>query len=260
MTKKTLAATVLALSFLFSTATNAAWETGVAAEYYTWTEYPSDTTGTPKESGPRFAIHLNWTADRDEGSLLGYRGKVYFGRVNYDTFTQMTNTPVTTDTRYAGMAHEGQLIFRTDALGHKLDYIGGMGWDYWRRNIGSSAQVEDYSVLYLRGGLNLDQPARQPGFHGGGGLKLPVWITEDAHLKDQGYYTNPTLMPEINISLYGELGYRFNRRFDISGYYDSWRFRQSGAVVVRDASGAWGIWQPRSSMHALGLRALFSFY
>lgn len=257
MTKRIFAATFIA-SAIFSTSVNAAWDTGVSLEHYSWKEDITDPAQTLKESGPRYAIHLNWTKNGDQGFLFGYRGKIYFGRVDYDTFTQLTNTPVKTNTQYSGTAHEGQLIYRSDAGNYKLDYVGGLGWDYWRRTVDSD-QIEDYSILYLRGGLNLDQPGRRAGFHGGGGLKYPFWTAEDAHLKSQGYYSNPIITPGKNISLYAELGYRINNHFDVIGYYDSWRFNKSNIVTSTDNMGTWSIWQPKSSMDALGLRAMYSF-
>lgn len=257
MAKRILAAALIA-STIFPTSANATWDTGVSLEYYSWKEEIPESAHTPKESGPRYAIHLNWTENGDKGFLFAYRGKIYFGQVNYDTFTQLTNTPMNTNSQYSGTAHEGQFYYRSDAGNYKLDYVGSLGWDYWRRTI-DYYLIEDYSILYLRGGLNLDQSGGRTGFHGGGGLKYPFWTAEDSHLKSQGFYSNPIITPGKNISLYAEFGYRINSHFDVIGYYDSWRFKKSNIVTTTDATGTWNIWQPKSSMDALGLRAMYLF-
>jgi hypothetical protein len=257
MAKRIIAATIIA-SAISSTSAHASWDTGVSLEYYSWKEEIPESANTPKESGPRYAVHLNWTKDGDAGLLFGYRGKIYFGQVNYDTFTQQTNTPVSTNSQYSGTAHEGQFYYRSDAGNYKMDYVGSIGADFWRRTIDSSL-IEDYSILYLRGGLNLDQPGRRIGFHGGGGLKYPFWTAEDSHLDSYGYYSNPIITPGKDISLYAELGYRINDHFDVIGYYDSWRFKKSNIVTTTNAMGTWNIWQPKSSMDALGLMAMYLF-
>lgn len=260
MTKQIFAATFF-VAAIFSAAANAAWEIGAGVEGYHWQEYTTSTIRTPlmpTESGPRFAMHVNWTGVGDLGLLLAYRGKLYFGKVHYDTYNQLTDIPVSTTTQYSGVAHEGQLLYRSNAGRYKLDYVGGVGWDNWRRAIGYS-QLEDYSILYLRGGVNLDQPRRGKGWHGGGGLKYPFLTWENAHLTNQGYYSNPILTPGNDISFYANLGYRINSNFDVAGYYDSWRFKQSDIQATADAGGPWQVWQPKSSMDLLGVRLMYSF-
>ena len=133
--------------------------------------------------------------------------------------------------------------------------------DSWQRSIDNNghSQIEDFFIIYLRGGLNLERPAHVTGLHGGGGLKYPIYTWEDAHLDNQGYDSNPTLSPGKDISLYAELGYRISMRWDIVGYYDSWRFKQSNTVFASRGGMMYGIYQPKSSMDAYGLRVMYSF-
>ena len=245
----------------FSTAAKAEWSVGGGLENYRWAETIADAPLTPKETGLRLAANLKWTQDGDRGLLFGYRGKLYFGRVHYDTYTQQTYTPISTHTVYVGATHEGQLLYRTDAGNYKLDYVGGLGYDNWQRSIENNGfyQIESYSIFFLRGGINLDQLMHNPGFHGGGGLKYPFWTAENAHLNEQGYYSNPIITPGKDFSLYAELGYRISERWDVIGYYDSWRFKRSNTVSSDDSTGTWLIWQPKSSMDTFGLRAMYSF-
>lgn len=253
---------ILLVSATFSTGANAEWGIGGGLENYRWAEETDATSPlTPKETGLRLAANLEWTQDGDHGPLFGYRGKLYLGQVHYDTYTQQTYTPVSTNTVYLGATHEGQLLYRTDAGGIKLDYVGGLGYDSWQRSIENSGyyQTESYTIFFLRGGINFDQPMHHTGFHGGGGLKYPFWTAENAHLNEQGYYSNPTITPGKAFSFYAELGYRINERWDVTGYYDSWRFKTSDKVITANSAGTWLIWQPKSSMDTFGLRAMYSF-
>ena len=239
----------------------AALSIGVALEDYRWQETIAGSPLSPTETGLRHALNIQWSEDGSHGLLFGYRGKFYAGRVHYDTFILQTNVPVSTTTKYSGAAQEMQLAYRTDAASYKLDYVGSVGLDSWQRSIDNNgySQIEDFLIIFLRGGINLGRPAGETGVHGGGGVKYPVFTWEDAHLKSQGYTSNPILTPGKKLSLYAEFGYRINNRWDVVGYYDSWRFKRSNTVFSTRDGMLYGIYQPESSMDAYGLRAMFSF-
>lgn len=262
MLRNSLPVQLLVLA-MFSTAANAELSIGGSIENYRWAETIANAPLTPKETGLRLAANLKWTKDGDHGLLFGYRGKLYFGQVHFDTYTQLTYKPVSTNTVYVGTAHEGQLLYRTDAGQYKLDYVGGLGYDSWLRSINNHGfyQNEEYRILFLRGGINIGQSTYNTGFHGGGGLKYPFWTEEDAYLKKLGYYSNPIITPGKDYSFYADLGYRISERWDMVGYYDSWRFKKSNTVYSASPGGAGGvpIWQPESSMDTFGLRAMHSF-
>jgi hypothetical protein len=243
-------------------AAQAAWDVGGGLEDYRWTEYPEGFNGTPKETGMRSALFVNWTQEGDQGALFAWRAKLYGGTVNYDTFLISNGTPVSTKTDYGGAASEGQMLYRANLGAYKLDYLGGLGLDFWRRSIRNTGfnQIEDYAILFMRAGLRLAKSKREAGFHGECGFKYPVSTWEDAHLESMGYTSNPSLSPKGEVSGYAELGYRINARFDVLGYYDSWRFGRSADVMATDTAGnAWLIHQPKSSMEALGIKLLVSF-
>jgi len=240
----------------------AAWDVGGGLEDFQWTEYPEGFNGNPRETGKRAALFINWTQEGGQGPLFAWRAKLYGGTVNYDTFLVSTGAPVSTKTDYGGAASEGQLFYRGDLGAFKLDYLGGLGLDSWRRSIRNTGfdQIEDYYILFMRAGLRLGGSTREAGFHGEGGLKYPVSTKEDAHLGSIGFTSNPFLYPKGKISGYAELGYRIDARFDVVAYYDSWRFGRSDDVVATDTTGAtWLIHQPKSSMDAKGIKLLVSF-
>lgn len=257
MSTRILAATFLA-STLLPFAALADRESGSGLEQYSWQETLPNAALTPSEYGSRYALHLNWSEDADSGLLYAYRAKLYTGRVQYDTYTQFGYLPVSSQSDYNGMTHEGQLISRRSMGNYRLDYVGGLGWDRWQRTTNLN-QVEDYSIWFLRTGVSLDQPMQGKGFHGSGGLKLPFRTSEDAHPDSAGYGTNPQLEPGKSVSLYAELAYRPGKYWDIVGYYDSWRFKQSDDVTATSGSTLYGIAQPQSSMNTFGLKAMYAF-
>lgn len=257
MSTRILAAISLASS-LFSSAAVADWQGGAGLEHYTWQESMFNPPLTVKETGSRYALHLNWEENADSGLLYAYMAKFYAGVAQYDTYTQFSYTPVSVHTDYTGMINEGQLISRGTMGAYRLDYVGGLGLDSWRRAINMN-QIEDYSIWFLRTGVSLDQPMRGAGFHGSGGLKLPIRAIEDAHLDSAGYDSNPQLSLGKGISVYGELAYRTSNYWDFVGYFDSWRFSQSEPVTTTSGGALYSIMQPQSRMNTLGLKALYSF-
>jgi hypothetical protein len=262
-----IARILLAFSILAATASvQAAWDVGAGLEDYRWVEYPEDYNGTPKETGMRSALFVNWTQESDQGLLFAWRAKLYGGTVNYDTFLNAApHTPVSTQTDYSGAASEAQIFFRENLGDYKLDYLGGLGLDIWRRGIRNNGgkQIEDYSIQFARAGLRLGKTRREAGFHGELGVKYPVSTAENAHLDNSGYTSNPKISPKGAVSGYAEFGYRINSRFDVLGYYDSWRFGRSADVRTNkpsDPPGSyWVIHQPKSNMDALGIKLLVSF-
>ncbi len=254
---------LLAISvFTVTFPAQALWEVGGGAEHFQWIEYPAG-YGSPKESGTRYALFGNWTQEGDQGVLLAWRAKVYTGTVNYDTFLIGSGAPVSTKTDYLGAVSEGQMFYRYElgTSAYRLDQLGGLGLDFWRRHIRSGVeQIEDYSILYLRAGLRLTKSRLEAGFHGEWGIKYPIATNENAHLTSMGYTTNPSISPKGDFSGYAEVGYRINAKFDVLGYYDSWRFKRSDDVVTTDSAGAtWLIHQPKSEMDAWGVKLLVSF-
>ena len=230
-------------------------------EGFNWKEEIPGEAIKPRESGMREAFFVDWVQEGDKGVLFAWHAKLYSGRVKYDTSTMNAGTPVSTHTNYSGAFSEVQAFYRAEAGANRLDLLAGAGLDSWERAIENSGfnQIEDYAILYLRLGVGLNAPEHMRGFHGGVGLKYPLSTLENAHLDKLGYYSNPMLHPGRAISGYAEIGYRINRMFDVVGYYDSWRFKQSDAVTVSDAAGLWSVIQPKSSMNVLGVKLNVSF-
>jgi hypothetical protein len=238
------------------------WWISTDAEHFRWEE-----SGSPSvtETGPRYGLSWGYLAERPAGWQFGYRGQFRRGTVDYNGALLFTGQPTTARTQYTGLLNEAQALYRLAP--RSLDLLAGLGFDYWERNI-LPAQYEDYSVVYLRLGLNYD-PRENLGFFAGGGVKLPLYVREDAHLGDLGATSNPYLEPKSELSVYAELGYRFARQWSVIGYYDGYRFGESSAVrvTVADATAcapaaapcSLSFFQPASKVDSYGLRLQYNF-
>lgn len=222
-----------------------------------WFHWDENTSPSVTESGPLFDLGFEYFVPRDTGLMLGYRGKLWFGETDYDGSTLFPpHTPVQATTDYTGFSNELQGRYRQPTRsGRFSDVVLGLGYDTWERKL-SRIQREDYRVLYARMGFeNSSRQTRSWTF--GGGIKYPMWTHEDAHLDEVGFDSNPTLKPEGAISLYGEIGYRFDLRWRLVGYYDGYRFNESEPVQVNDLVMGMGpvtLVQPASTMSVLGLK------
>jgi hypothetical protein len=258
---KTLRGAALAFACLAGCSGSAwaEWSVSGEAESFRWRE---STTPSVTESGPRVGIGGSWRQEKDAGWLLGWRGKVYWGSVDYDGALLFGNARATGTTEYGGMSNELQVIYRPYAGNlDKIDFVGSLGLDAWERRL-SAHQKEEYTVAFARLGLEYNGRAAR-GWFGGGGIKKPIYTREDAHLSEIGFDQNPILRPGKDPSLYGQVGYRFSTRWSLLGYYDSYRFGQSSAATVTANRSFPGITfrlvQPQSRMDLLGLRLQFTF-
>ena len=238
------------------------WWISTDAEHFRWQE-----SGEPSvtETGPRYGLSWGYLAERPAGWQFGYRGQFRRGTVDYNGAFLFSGQPTTARTQYTGLLNEAQALYRLAP--RSLDLLAGLGLDYWERNI-LPGQLENYSVVYLRLGLNYD-PRENLGFFAGGGVKLPLYVREDAHLGDLGATSNPYLEPKGELSVYAEVGYRFARQWSVVGYYDGYRFGESSAVRVTvtdpaacspaSAPCALSFFQPASKVDSYGLRLQYNF-
>ena len=242
---------------LVSAGAHAGWSVSADLESFKWEE-----SGTPSvsEKGARYGFGWGFTQERPVGWQFAYRGQFRRGTVNYTGALLFDPTQaVTARTRYTGLVNEAQGIYRfAHPLG--LELLGGLGYDYWERNI-LPDQREDYSVVFLRLGLNID-PRAPRGWFGGGGLKFPFYVSENAHLDELGFDQNEKLQPKGEVSLYAQAGYRFTPRWSLIGYYDSYRFGESKPVRATSASSPgtqFLLFQPASTVNTLGLKLQYDF-
>lgn len=250
---KTTALALFAAFALASGAARAEWSGDLKAERFRWAE---STQPGVTETGPRFGLGLGWTQDREAGLAAAWRGELYGGSVHYrgaELFPP--NNPISGTTEYTGFLTELQGRYRLPGANATL--LGGLGFDYWNRQL-TDVQKEEWTVIYGRAGGEYGDRSRL-GFFAGGGVKYPVYIAEDAHLDEIGFDQNPTLHPGRAPSLYAEIGYRFSRQWALTGYYDSYRFRKSSEERVTSGGASFVVFQPESKADMFGLRLQLFF-
>jgi hypothetical protein len=251
---------VAALAGLLAAAkpAQAQFAVSAAVEYFSWTENTSPIE--VEETGPMFALGLEWTQRRERGFLGAYRGRFYAGDVDYkgdllfDPGVRVAGT-----SSYRGMSNEGQLRYRMPSeRGYWLDLVGAAGYDLWERKL-SADQQEDYRIAFARLGVEIG-PASEIGVTAGLGIKYPFWTEEDAHMQSLGYDQNPKLEPGPDVSLYGHIGYRFRRNLAVVGYVDGFRFKESDPITVTNSVASDQFVQPQSTMLVLGVKLQYLFF
>ena len=250
--KRLMVAGLAAASLCTSGVASADWSLNGGIENFRWKE---STTPAVKESGLRLTVGLSWRQSKEPGVSAGYDLKAYRGDVDYTGALLFTGTPFSGETRYRGWSHELQAIWR--AAGSALDVVLAGGVDSWERRL-NVGQQEDWLTIYVKLGMAYNAVARQ-GVTGSLGIKYPAWTRENAHLETVGALNNPKLRPGKEPSLYGTLGYRFNPKWDVTAYYDSFRFKQSNSVAVVTPTAAGTAFQPESRMDVFGLKVQHNF-
>jgi hypothetical protein len=255
---KAVLALAAALCMFAASPAHAQFAVSAGIEYFQWTE---DTSPIEvRERGTLFALGLDWTQQKEKGWLFAYRGRAYFGDVDYEgALLNSPGTPVSSTTSYAGMSNEGQVRYRfpPGARAYSLDLLGSLGYDFWEREL-SQFQQEDYQVIFMRLGMEVN-PTGDRGWMFGFGAKYPVWTREDAHFDDLGYDNNPKLEPGRNLSAYGQIGYRFQRHLALIGYLDGYSFAESDSVFATQGATQDEFVQPKSVQYNIGLRLQYLF-
>jgi hypothetical protein len=251
--KKTLATALVVLGVALSPLAQAEWSLFGELERFRWKE---DISPSVTETGPMLGLGLRWRQDVPAALRFGYEARLYGGSVDYDGALLFSGTPVTGTTDYSGLRQELQALYRPGSA-TPWELLGAVGYDYWNRQL-SADQSEEYRLAYIRLGAQFDRGA-PTGWFGGGGIKYPFWIDEDGHFPDIGFAPNPHLTPKGEVSLYGELGYRFAPHWSLAGYYEGYRLGASEDVLVTDGSSDFAFFQPASRVDSFGLRLRYSF-
>ena len=221
----------LLLSLCAVSPAQAQFEAGVGLGYYDWHEDLSPVE--VKESGPLLTGTLAWT-QRGVGLVhLAYRGWGGLGVGNYrGSFQSAPTVPVEANTVFGATTQEGQARWQTPST---VELISSLAFDFWHRQI-SASQQEDYALFSVILGAESRDPAAK-GWSGGGGVRLPLWIREDAHFDQVGFSTNPTLEPGQQASVRGSLRYRFTPHLSCTGSLDTFRLGKSQTVTLEARRG-----------------------
>ncbi|MBI3793817.1 MAG: hypothetical protein HY280_03690 [Nitrospinae bacterium] len=248
------------------------------ADYFRWTESVPGTPGVT-ETGPRFVVGGSLLQNKPSGILLGYRGQVRFGEVDYagssqncsSTTKACTYTPLNSKTSYIDLDNYFSLRYRSPSKSgeHFIDFISGIGTDYWTRTLGSSGgggYTETYFIGYAKAGMGLGMTGSGP--HAEAGIKYPFWTNEYVGLYSAGLSTNDTVIsPGKAMSYFASLEYKFKGPWNVMFSYDGYVFPGSSWVNSNHLTTAGGkttwtqgyVGQPASAEETLALTIGYFF-
>ncbi|GAB4288784.1 MAG: hypothetical protein Kow0096_01390 [Thiohalomonadaceae bacterium] len=239
------------------------------SEYLAWREYDGDGSRLLEQAGRRHFVGLKADVAPASNWNYGLRSRIYLERVGYDGSTQV-GVFHAADNDYFGWSAEldftrsfpAALASDEPAWGIKL----GIGYDSWRRELLDAynpylgqvvyGHAEDYQVGYGRLGAVYSGGA---GWVVQGGVKLPFYTAESVGLTRLGYDSDAGLKPKPDYSLYAAVSYRLNGRWDLGGYYDSYRFRQSDSRQASDGGSLYNVYQPKSQQDSIGFYLNYRF-
>jgi hypothetical protein len=231
------------------------------SEYFTWREYDG-ASKLLEETGLRHFVGLAAESGPQADWAYGLRSRLYLGQVAYDGQTQ-SGVPHTTRTDYLGWTAELDFTHRFLAASAE-PYVWGitvsLGYDSWLRSLHDKGDVYGYDERYDVGYGRLG--AVYSGDHGWqlqGGVKLPFYTREEVGLTRLGFDSDPTLKPKPDYSLYAAVSYRLNPRWDMGGYYDSYRFRPSDSALVSGGGSLYSVYQPKSQQDSIGFYLNYRF-
>jgi len=224
----------------------------LSPEYFYWEE---DYNGNKllDESGFRIGLEAAYNPLAEKGWIWASRVKVYFGAVGYNGSLQnlVTGavTPFKSTTDYYGILGEAGYGYRF-GLGQDyfLDVLGRVTLDFWVRRLGGGQYGYDeyWFPISIKAGLDLS-----PKDVGALGLKVPVYTYQTADHNLFGVTFTTTLHPEPMVSPYAEAGYKFTKNFSLTGFFDSYWFKQSAVNK--------GFLQPESKSYEVGAKIGWTF-
>lgn len=240
------------------------------SEYLTWYEYDSDGSRLLEQAGLHHFAGRKADVAPASNWNYGLRSRIYLGRIGYAGAPQKRGVLPTVDSDYFGWSAEldftrsfpAALVSDEPAWGIKL----GIGYDIWRRELLDAynpvpgqavyGYAEDYQVGYGRLGGVYSGGA---GWMVQGGVKLPFYTAASVGLTQLGHESDPGLKAKPDYSLYAAVSYRLNGRWNLGGYYDSYRFRQSDGSQAGDGGSLYNLYQPKSQQDSIGFYLNYRF-
>jgi hypothetical protein len=242
----------------------------VGAELFRWQEFDDGGKRLLTEQGPRFSLaaSANNLVRREPGLIYLSTVRIYGGQVQYDGQDD-SHAYVSSDTRYGGWNAELGMGYRVmgEQDVYAVDVYAAAGTERWRRNvlnsqnatgIATSGSAEDYAVDYGRAGLGFAHKVYDSDGYLNFGVRIPLSVREDTSINSHSVHLNPRPRGSPFISY--KLSLRPTTRDQPFGafvklYYDGYRFGKSKVKSIPTLL----VWQPESSMDAVGLTLGVSF-
>lgn len=238
----------------------AGFSLGAGVEQYRWQETFPSGAAADREQGARYALFLRDELPLDQRLSVVLRSKLYSGHPGYAGQTQV-GVPISAATDSLGLDNALLGVFHATLLHRPVDYSAGVGYDLWRRDIRNPAggdQVEDWAVTYARAGIELFEH-RHRGWHGGADLTYVLHVSENLHLTELGGDANPGLSPGGALGYGLNAGYRFDRHWDLAGYWRHRSFSRSPAVQASFSGTPATVYQPKSVNDLYGVALAYRF-
>jgi hypothetical protein len=239
---------------LTGTNARAEWAGNVAVERFSWHEHTKPIE--VHEQGPLYVVGGRFDQPKTRGPLLAFKGRFYFGSVDYHGSFQFDATKaVSGASAYTGATAAVELHYRwPDAA----DAVAGLDFDLWRRRL-SSTQHEDYRIVSARFGVER-APVTTSRWVGGGGIRVLLATQEDATIVDSGVRYALSLSPGLGANPYLDAGYRVADRVTLVGYWDGMDFGRSNQVVLLKRGRPQAIVsQPETDLEVIGLRVEYGW-
>ena len=247
------AATLALLAFRCSTA-HAQWSVEGGVENFDWREHT--TPIIVHEHGPRFSFGAGVLWPRERGLLLGYRGRVYGGNVDYNGSFQFDATqPTRGASTYLGTTQGGELRWRWPGT---ADAVLGLDYDAWRRQL-STTQEEHYRVISLCAGAE-HVPGNTSRLVLGGGMRFMLAAGEDATIEEAGVTYALGLKPGLGSNPFAHAGWRVVPHVTVLTYWDGMSLGRSNEIVLlKRGKPRAVVSQPDTDVTRVGVRVLYAW-
>lgn len=233
------------------------WMLQFGIEDFRWREFDGGSR-LLEESGVRYSlgVGLESPLSPDALTVIGAEGRLYFGTVDYDgqacNILTSVCVPATSETDYGGLVAEAWIARRYPReTGGAFEVFGALGIDTWTREIESTAAAsgssEDWTVFYGKVGAGW----RKDNYALRAGVKLPLLVDEST---DLGVDLEPEGRASLFLRFSATVRESARQSWEVSAFYDSYRFAESDHVLVTTNLGLLEVWQPESRQDVWGLQ------
>src|SRR6185312_2516168 len=101
----------------------AGWDGDGVVEHLRWAE---GTDPGVTETRPMFGLGVGYRWLRQAGWQFAWRGRLYYGSLDYNGAFLSANEPATGTSDYTGVANEAQAIYRVPGSASGMEFVSGL--------------------------------------------------------------------------------------------------------------------------------------